>query len=66
MHKYRITYQLYDGIQREEIIDAVNRIAAWEVFEDMHPFGVKSAECYRIPVKEDEEQTKGLMKNLKK
>ena len=48
MNKYRIVYQCSDGYVGEEIVYAVNRIMAFEVFEDFGIEGVVNADCFRV------------------
>lgn len=55
MNKYRIEYVCSDGFEGEVEVYAVNRLMAFEVFEDFGYEDVVSAECFRV-LDEDEEE----------
>lgn len=55
MNQYRIAYQTSDGYEDEVIISAANRIAAFEVFNELGYENVVNADCYRVL---DEEESK--------
>lgn len=52
MNKYKIEYVCADGYEGEEIILAVNRVMAMEVFDDFGYEDVVSINCYRIEEEE--------------
>jgi hypothetical protein len=54
MYKYKLIFTCADGFEGEEIVMAVNRIMAMEVFEAFGYEDVVSLECYRIEDEEDE------------
>lgn len=55
MNEYRIVYQCSDGYEGEEIVMAVNRMMAFEVFEELGIEDVVNADCFRV-IDEDEEE----------
>lgn len=48
MNEYRIIYTCSDGYEGEEIVMAVNRMMAFEVFEDLGIEDVVDADCFRV------------------
>lgn len=48
MNKYKIIYKCSDGYEDEEIVMAVNRMMAFEVFADLGIENVVSADCFRV------------------
>ena len=56
MNEYRIEYVCSDGYEDEVIVCAVNRIMAFEVFEELGIEDVVRAECFRV-LDEDEEDS---------
>ena len=52
MNEYRIEYECSDGYVGEEIVCAVNRIMALEIFEEFGYDDVVKVECYRVSDKE--------------
>lgn len=54
MYKYKLIFTCADGFEGEEIVMAVNRIMAMEVFETFGYEDVVSLECYYIEDEEDE------------
>lgn len=54
MYEYKIIYQCSDGYKGEEIVMAVNRVMAFEVFADLGIENVVNADCFRVPDKEFE------------
>lgn len=59
MYKYKIVYQCSDGYVGEEIVYAVNRMMAFEVFEDFGYEDVVNADCFRVNDEEDMEDSNG-------
>ena len=55
MYKYRLVYTCADGFEGEEVVYAVNRMMAMDVFEAFGYENVVSLECYRIEEEEDED-----------
>ena len=55
MNYYRIVYQCSDGYEGEEIVCAVNRMMAFEVFKELGYEYVISADCYRVPDYEEDD-----------
>lgn len=54
MHEYRIEYKCSDGYEDEVTVMAVNRMMAFEVFEELGIKDVVWAECYRVLDDEEE------------
>ena len=54
MNEYKIVYQCSDGYEGEEIVMAVNRMMAFEVFADLGIEDVVNADCFRM-IEESEE-----------
>ena len=54
MNLYRIVYRCSDGYEGEEIVMAVNRMMAFEVFEEFGIEDVINVDCFRVL--EDEEE----------
>lgn len=54
MNKYKIIYQCSDGYEGEEIVMAVNRMMAFEVFKDFGYEDVINADCFRVLDDEEE------------
>ena len=54
MNKYKIIYKCSDGYEGEEIVMAVNRIMAFEVFQELGIEDVVSADCFRVLDDEDD------------
>ena len=54
MNKYKIVYQTSDGFEDEVYVYAVNRIAAFMVFEDLGYEDVVNADCFRVLDDEEE------------
>lgn len=49
MNKYRLVYKLRNGYDGEEILYAVNRTMALEMFEKMEYFNdVIAVDCFRV------------------
>lgn len=48
MHPYKIVYQCSNGFEGEEIVYAVNRIMAFEVFKELGYENVINADCFRV------------------
>ena len=49
MNKYRIMYRCSNGFEGEEIVMAVNRTMAFEIFETFEYFkDVVAVDCFRI------------------
>ena len=48
MNEYRMVYKCSDGYEGEEIVCAVNRMMAFEVFEDLGIENVVNVDCFRI------------------
>lgn len=49
MNKYRITYRCKNGFEGEEIVNAVNRTMALEMFAKVEYFkDVVAVDCFRI------------------
>ena len=48
MNEYKIVYECSDGYEGEEIVMAVNRIMAFEVFEELGIKDVINADCFRV------------------
>ena len=48
MNEYRIVFQYKSGHKDEIIIDAANRIMAFEIFESLGFEDVVSVDCYRV------------------
>jgi len=48
MNLYKIVYKCSDGYEGEEIVCAVNRLMAFEVFKDFGYEDVVSADCFRV------------------
>lgn len=53
MNQYIIVYQTSDGYESEVIVSAANRIAAFEVFNELGYENVVNADCYRVLDEED-------------
>lgn len=56
MYKYKIIYTCSDGYEGEEIVMAVNRMMAFEVFADLGIEDVVDADCFHILEDDDEEE----------
>lgn len=56
MNYYKIVYRCRDGYEGEEIVMAVNRLMAFEVFKDLGYEDVIDADCFRIPDDEIDEE----------
>lgn len=54
MNEYKIVYECCDGHKGEEIVHAVNRMMAFEVFEGFGIEDVINADCFRVPDGEEE------------
>ena len=54
MTKYKIIYQCSDGYEGEEIVYAVNRLMAFEVFKELGIEDVVNADCFRVLDDEEE------------
>ena len=54
MNEYRIEYECSDGYEGEVIVMAVNRMMAFEVFEELGIEDVVNADCYRVLDDEEE------------
>ena len=48
MNEYKIVYQCGDGYEGEEIVMAVNRMMAFEVFSELGIEDVVNADCFRV------------------
>ena len=48
MNTYMITFQLSNGYEGVEYVDAANRIAAFEVFKELGYENVVNADCVRV------------------
>lgn len=48
MYEYRIVYQCSDGYEGEEIVCAVNRMMAFEVFKELGIEDVVNVDCFRV------------------
>ena len=49
MYPYRIMYRCSDGYEGEEIVSAVNRTMAFEIFEKFDYFkDVIAVDCFRV------------------
>lgn len=48
MYEYKIVYTCSDGYKGEEIVMAVNRMMAFEVFADLGIADVVNADCFRV------------------
>ena len=49
MNKYKIVYRCSNGFEGEEIVYAVNRTMAFEVFEKFECFkDVVAVDCFRV------------------
>lgn len=48
MNTYKLIYTCKDGFVGEEIVMAVNRMMAFEVFEELGIEEVVNADCFRI------------------
>lgn len=48
MYQYRIVYQCSNGYKGEEIVYAVNRMMAFEVFKELGIDDVVSTDCFRV------------------
>ncbi|MBR5317940.1 MAG: hypothetical protein IKU39_08615 [Lachnospiraceae bacterium] len=55
MYEYKIIYGCSDGYEDEEIVMAVNRIMAFEVFADLGIEDVVWADCFRVLDGEEED-----------
>lgn len=54
MNKYKVIFQYSDGTERIEYVYAVNRIAAFMVFEDLGYENVVNADVFRVLDEEEE------------
>lgn len=54
MYEYRIVYTCSDGYEGEEIVMAVNRMMAFEVFEELGIEDIVDVDCFRV-IEESEE-----------
>ena len=54
MYEYKIVYECSDGYEGEEIVMAVNRMMAFEVFEELGIEDVVNADCFRVLDNEEE------------
>lgn len=48
MNEYRIVYQCSNGYEGEEIVCAVNRIMAFEVFKELDIKDIVNADCFLV------------------
>lgn len=48
MNEYKIVYKCANGYEGEEIVMAVNRMMAFEVFADLGIEDVVEADCFRV------------------
>lgn len=48
MYEYKIIYTCSDGYEGEEVVMAVNRMMAFEVFEELGIEDVVNADCFRV------------------
>lgn len=48
MNEYKIIYKCANGFEGEEIVMAVNRMMAFEVFEELGIEDVVDADCFRV------------------
>ena len=55
MNEYKIVYQCSDGYEGEEIVCAVNRMMAFEMFEELGIEDVVNADCFRVVDENTEE-----------
>lgn len=53
MNEYRIVYQCSDGYEDEVIVSAVNRMMAFEMFEELEIADVINADCFRVLEEEE-------------
>lgn len=53
MYAYKIIYTCSDGYEGEEIVMAVNRMMAFEVFEELGIEDVVDVDCFRV-IEEEE------------
>lgn len=54
MNLYRVVYQCGDGYEGEEIVCAVNRIMAFDLFADFGYENVINADVFRLTEEEEE------------
>ena len=54
MNEYKIIYTCSDGYEGEEIVMAVNRMMAFEVFADLGIEDVVNADCFRVIAESEE------------
>lgn len=48
MNEYKIIYTCSDGYEGEEIVMAVNRMMAFEIFEEFGIEDVIDVDCFRV------------------
>ena len=53
MYEYKIVYTCSNGYEGEEIVMAVNRMMAFEVFADLGIENIVNADCFRILEEEE-------------
>lgn len=56
MNKYRVVYQRSDGTRGEEVVYAVNRTMAFEVFKDFDYQDVVNADVFRVIDEEEDDE----------
>ena len=54
MNLYRVIYQCSDGYEGEEIVSAVNRMMAFDLFSDFGIENVINADVFRLTEAEEE------------
>ena len=55
MYEYKMVYTCSDGYEGEEIVMAVNRMMAFEVFEELGIEDVVEVDCFRVLDNEGED-----------
>lgn len=55
MNKYKIVYQCSDGYEGMEYVYAVNRVMAFEVFQEFGYENITNVDCFRVSDEELEE-----------